>query len=109
MARNTSGSSSTVSKTGFGIVLWDETHGVSVTSFSRRFVLVSSSRYNLFANMSSALPAAIAMLSSSDPGERAASARDIYRAGRELADAASRAWQHDPEFAALFERFANDN
>ncbi len=59
--------------------------------------------------MSSALPAAIAMLSSSDPGERAASARDIYRAGRELADAASRAWQHDPEFAALLERFANDN
>jgi hypothetical protein len=51
--------------------------------------------------MSSALPAAIAMLSSADPGERAAGARDIYRAGRELADEASREWRADPEFAAL--------
>jgi hypothetical protein len=65
--------------------------------------LVSSSRYNLFANMSSALPAAIAMLSSADPGERAAGARDIYRAGRELADEASRQWRNDAEFAALLE------
>jgi hypothetical protein len=51
--------------------------------------------------MSSALPAAIAMLSSADPGERAAGARDIYRAGRELAGEASRPWRNDPEFAAL--------
>ncbi|HUE42819.1 MAG TPA: hypothetical protein VMP12_04605 [Candidatus Sulfotelmatobacter sp.] len=58
--------------------------------------------------MSSALPAAIAMLSSPDPGERAAAARDIYRAGRELADAASREWQSDPEFAALLEGFADN-
>jgi hypothetical protein len=65
--------------------------------------LVSSSRYNLFANMSSALPAAIAMLSSADPGERATGARDIYRAGRELADEASREWRNDAEFAALLE------
>jgi hypothetical protein len=57
--------------------------------------------------MSSALPAAIAMLSSSDPGERAAGARDIYRAGRGLADEASREWQRDPEFAALLERLAD--
>jgi hypothetical protein len=76
---------------------------VSVTSFSRRFVLDSSSRYNLFANMSSALPAAIAMLSSADPGERAAGARDVYRAGRALADEASREWRNDAEFAALLE------
>jgi hypothetical protein len=53
--------------------------------------------------MSSALPAAIAMLSSTDPGERAAGARDIYRAGRELADEASHEWRADPEFAALLE------
>jgi hypothetical protein len=53
--------------------------------------------------MSSALPAAIAMLSSDDPGERAAGARDIYRSGRELADEASREWRGDPEFAALLE------
>ena len=53
--------------------------------------------------MSSALPAAIAMLSSDAPGERAAAARDIYRAGRELADGASRQWRSDPEFAALFD------
>ena len=53
--------------------------------------------------MSSALPAAIAMLSSADPGERAAGARDIYRAGRELADEASREWRNDAEFAALLE------
>jgi hypothetical protein len=58
--------------------------------------------------MSSALPAAIAMLSSSDPSERAAGARDIYRAGRELADEASRDWQRDPEFAALLERSSDD-
>lgn len=44
------------------------------------------------------------MLSSADPGERAAGARDIYRAGRELADEASREWRSDPEFAALLER-----
>jgi hypothetical protein len=53
--------------------------------------------------MSSALPAAIAMLSSADPGERAAGARDIYRAGRELADESSREWRNDAEFAALLE------
>jgi hypothetical protein len=58
--------------------------------------------------MSSALPAAIAMLSSSDPSERAAGARDIYRAGRELADEASREWQRDPEFAALLERLTHN-
>jgi hypothetical protein len=58
--------------------------------------------------MSSALPAAIAMLSSSDPSERAAGARDIYRAGRELADDASREWQRAPEFAALLDRLADN-
>jgi hypothetical protein len=46
------------------------------------------------------------MLSSADPTERAAGARDIYRAGRGLADAASREWQSAPEFAALLEGFA---
>jgi hypothetical protein len=59
--------------------------------------------------MSSALPAAIAMLSSADPGERAAGAREIYRAGRELADNASRAWRADNEFAALLENAADAN
>jgi hypothetical protein len=73
------------------------------TYFSRRFSLFSSSRYNLCADMSSALPAAIAMLSSADPGERAAGARDIYRVGRDLADQASREWRRDPEFAKLLE------
>jgi hypothetical protein len=43
------------------------------------------------------------MLSSTDPGERAAGARDVYRAGRELADEASHEWRADPEFAALLE------
>jgi hypothetical protein len=43
------------------------------------------------------------MLSSTDPGERGAGARDIYRAGRELADEASHEWRADPEFAALLE------
>ena len=43
------------------------------------------------------------MLSSADPGERAAGARDIYRVGRELADEASHEWRADPEFAALLE------
>ncbi len=46
------------------------------------------------------------MLSSTDAGERAAGARDIYRAGRESADAASHDWRIDPEFAALLEGFA---
>lgn len=55
--------------------------------------------------MSSALPAAIAMLSSADPSERAAGARDIYRVGRDLADEASRKWRNNPEFAALLEGF----
>jgi hypothetical protein len=59
--------------------------------------------------MSSALPAAIAMLSSADPGERAAAAREIYRAGRELADEASRDWRADPEFAALLENAGGSN
>jgi hypothetical protein len=78
---------------------------VSVTSFPRRFFFVSSSRYNLFADMSSALPAAIAMLSSADPSERAAGARDIFRVGRELADAASHEWRSDPEFSQLLAGF----
>jgi hypothetical protein len=53
--------------------------------------------------MSSALPAAIAMLSSADPGERAAGAREIYRTGRQSADDASREWRNDAEFAGLLE------
>jgi hypothetical protein len=53
--------------------------------------------------MSSALPAAIAMLSSADPSERAAGAREIYRSGRQAADEASRDWRNDAEFAALIE------
>jgi hypothetical protein len=57
--------------------------------------------------MSSALPAAIAMLSSADPGERTAGARDIYLAGRELAHNASRAWLSEAEFAALLESGAS--
>jgi hypothetical protein len=57
----------------------------------------------LFADMSSALPAAIAMLSSADRGERSAGAREIYRAGRDLAGEASREWRADPDFAALLE------
>jgi hypothetical protein len=59
--------------------------------------------------MSSALPAAIAMLSSDDPGERAAGARDIYRAGRDLADDASREWRNDSEFAAILVNGDNSN
>jgi hypothetical protein len=55
--------------------------------------------------MSSALPVAIAMLSSADPSERAAGARDIYRAGRDLADDASKQWRDHPEFAALVAGF----
>jgi len=75
-------------------------------SFSRCFFLVSFSRYNLFVDMSSALPAAIAMLSSADPSERAAGAREIFRAGRELADAASREWRADPDFSQLLVGFS---
>ena len=56
--------------------------------------------------MSSALPAAIAMLSSADPGERAAGARDIYRAGCQSAGDASLQWRADPEFAAFLDGFA---
>jgi hypothetical protein len=55
--------------------------------------------------MSSALPAAIAMLSSADPSERAAGARDIFRVGRDLADAASHQWRSDPEFSQLLAGF----
>ena len=80
---------------------WDERRGAPVTSFRLRFFLASSSRYNSRDDMSSALPAAIAMLSSSDASERAAGARDIYRAGRELADEATREWLRDAEFAGL--------
>ena len=46
------------------------------------------------------------MLSSADPGERAAAACEIYRAGRELANEASREWRADAEFAALLDRSA---
>jgi hypothetical protein len=56
--------------------------------------------------MSSALPAAIAMLSSADPSERAAGARDIFRVGRDLADAASHQWRSDPEFSQLLAGFS---
>jgi len=80
---------------------WDETRGASVTSFWLRFFLASSSRYNSRDDMSSALPAAIAMLSSSDTSERAAGARDIYRVGRELAEEATRGWRRNAEFAGL--------
>jgi methylmalonyl-CoA/ethylmalonyl-CoA epimerase len=59
--------------------------------------------------MSSALPAAIAMLSSSDSSERAAGAREIYRVGRQSADEASRDWRNDTEFAALLESAAGAN
>jgi hypothetical protein len=55
--------------------------------------------------MSSALPTAIAMLSSADPSERAAGARDIFRVGRDLADAASHQWRSDPEFSQLLAGF----
>jgi hypothetical protein len=55
--------------------------------------------------MSSALPAAVAMLSSAEPSEREAGAREIYRVGRNLADEASRLWRSDPEFATLLEGF----
>ncbi|MBV8514104.1 MAG: hypothetical protein JO260_02275 [Acidobacteria bacterium] len=67
--------------------------------------MLSSSRYNLFADMSSVLQATIAMLSSTDPGERAAGARDIFRVGRELADAASQEWRSDPDFSQLLAGF----
>jgi len=59
--------------------------------------------------MSSALAAAIAMLSSADAGERSAGALEIYRAGRDVADEASRDWRADPEFAALIENAAGAN
>lgn len=49
------------------------------------------------------------MLSSSDPSERSAGARDIYRTGRKLADDASREWQDAPEFGALLERLADNS
>ena len=49
------------------------------------------------------------MLSSADPSERAAGAREIYRAGRQSADEASREWRDDAEFAALLESGAASN
>jgi hypothetical protein len=45
------------------------------------------------------------MLSSADPSERAAGARDIFRSGRELADAASQGWRSDLEFSQLLAGF----
>lgn len=48
------------------------------------------------------------MLSSADPSERAAGARDVYRVGRALADAATRDWRADREFAALLAGFAEN-
>jgi hypothetical protein len=51
--------------------------------------------------MSSALAAAIANLCSRELSVRTAGASEIYRAGRSLADAATRAWREHPALAAL--------
>lgn len=49
----------------------------------------------------SSLSAAIAALASDDESARAAGAAEIYRAGRESADAVARAWWSNAELSAL--------
>jgi hypothetical protein len=51
--------------------------------------------------MSSALSAAIAGLSSTDPAARATAAREIYDTGRRSADLATQLWRNHAEFQAL--------
>src|SRR6266849_4537322 len=100
MARNTSGSSSTVNITGFGIALRMKKTLLWLLAPGLRFG--QSSSYNFVISMSSPLASAIVDLSSSDPIMRSAAATEIYRRGRAPADRAVYAWWTDPEFAALF-------
>jgi hypothetical protein len=51
--------------------------------------------------MSNALAEAIAGLYSPDPSQRAIAGKQIYQAGRALADSATQAWQRQPEFLTL--------
>src|SRR5260370_31874166 len=100
MARNTSGSSSTVNITGFGIALGMKNAALWLLT-PAPFVLAPPSRYNFELSMSSPLASAIADLSSSDPVMRAAAATEIYRRGRAPADRAVYASSSDLEFAKL--------
>src|SRR5712664_3245146 len=103
MARNTSGSSSTVNITGFGISLGmkNEALWLLAAAGASLWLLARPSRYNFGLSMSSPLASAIADLSSSDPVMRSAAATEIYRRGRAPADRAAYAWWSNPEFAQL--------
>src|ERR1051326_4426431 len=100
MARSTSGSSSTVNITGFGIALSDDSRLALVTFV--RLSCARFSRYNFGLFMSSPLASAIRDLSSSDPVLRSSAAAEIYRRGRAPADRAVYTWWTDLEFARLF-------
>src|SRR4029077_1425935 len=101
MARNTSGSSSTVIITGLGIGLLMKL-GAFWLLAARRFASQGPHATILGVSMSSLLSAAITDLSSSDAIMRAAAATEIYRRGRAPADRAVYTWWSDSEFAALF-------
>src|SRR5712664_3217153 len=103
MARNTSGSSSTVNITGFGISLGmkNEALWLLAAAGASLWLLARPSRYNFELSMSSPLASAIADLSSSDPIMRSAAATEIYRRGRAPADRAVYAWWTNPEFVTL--------
>jgi hypothetical protein len=103
MARNTSGSSSTVNITGFGIELGMKNAALWLLAAGRAsfWLLARPSRYNFGFPMSSPLASAIADLSSGDPVMRSAAATEIYRRGRTPADRAVYAWWNNAEFAQL--------
>src|SRR5216684_4918774 len=105
MARKTSGSSSTVNKTGFGIflrcgapgfrcVFRGGLHGFGFFSCRPQARIPDSS-------MSSPLSQSIAELSSADESKRLAAASEIYLLGRATGGSATAAWWAEGELSEL--------
>src|SRR6266852_4433751 len=105
MARRTSGSSSTVNKTGFGIslrcgargfrcVLRGRLYGCSFFSCRPQVTIPD-------APMSSPLDQSIVDLSSADAAKRLAATGEIYRLGRAAAGSAISEWWAESELSAL--------
>jgi len=105
MARRTSGSSSTVNKTGFGIFLRCGAPGFRCVFKKEaawlQLLFVPPSSYNPDGSMSSPLIESIADLSSAEEPKRLAAASNIYRLGRATAGSAISDWWADGELSAL--------
>src|SRR6266852_1739894 len=105
MARKTSGSSSTVNKTGFGIPLRCGARGFRCALRGRLYGFsFFSCRPQVTipdASMSSPLDQSIADLSSTDASKRLAAAGEVYRLGRATAGSAISDWWAESELSVL--------